>query len=159
MKVALRTVRVFRDARGREPFTEWLDNQDRTGQGVLAGIPGGEGMKAKPAEPYRTLDEVAAEQMRGDPEFALYHLEQCAQDPEPRVFLRALKQLVDAQPGGLTAVARTIGVDRSGLHRALTGAHAPNWHTVARVLRALGVRVQFRPGTANEPEAGRRARG
>ena len=96
-------------------------------------------MKANQQRNYRALDDVAAEQMRNDPQFALYHLGRCAQDPEPRVFLRALKQLVGAQPGGLAAVARKAGVDRSGLHRALTGVHVPNWNTVARVFRALNL--------------------
>ena len=71
------------------------------------------------------MDDVADEQMRNDPRFVLYHLERCAQDPEPRAFLRALKQLVDAPPGGLAAVARKARVDRSGLHRALTGVRVP----------------------------------
>ena len=112
-------------------------------------------MTAKRERDYRTLDEVAAEQMRDDPEFALVHLERCAQDPEPRVFLRALKQLVDAQPGGLSAVAREAGVDRAGLHRALTGAHLPNWGTVARVLRALDLSLRFRFGREGPDDAGR----
>ena len=115
-------------------------------------------MKARQRPDYRTLDEVAAEQIRNDPEFALYHLEQCAQDPEPRVFLRALKQLLHAQPGGLAAVARKAGVDRSGLHRALTGTHVPNWNTVARVLRALDLSVRFQRADTDPPKARRRAR-
>jgi probable addiction module antidote protein len=116
-------------------------------------------MKARHRTGYRALDEVATEQMRDDPEFALYHLEQCARDPEPRVFLRALKQLADAQPGGLAAVARKAGVDRSGLHRALTGTHVPNWNTVARVLRALDVSVRFQHAGTDPPKSRRRVQG
>jgi probable addiction module antidote protein len=110
-------------------------------------------MSGKRPRTHRTLDEVAAEHMRQDPAFALHHLAECAKDPEPRVFLRALKQLVDAQPGGLAAVARSAKVDRAGLHRSLAGPSVPNWNTVARVLRALHLNIRFQ-----QDEKGRKPR-
>jgi probable addiction module antidote protein len=116
-------------------------------------------MKAKQARAYRALDDVAADQMRDDPEFGLYHLAECAKDPEPRVFLRALKQVAESRPGGLSAIARKAGVDRAGLHRALAGPSVPNWNTVTRVLRALNVDMAFQARVAGKAERGRRARG
>ena len=76
-------------------------------------------MKAKRARAFRTLDDVAAQHIRDDPEFRLYHLAERAMDPEPIVSLRALKQLVESKPSGLAAVARKTGVDRASLHRAM----------------------------------------
>ena len=116
-------------------------------------------MKAKRARTYRTLDDVVAAHMRADPEFGLYHLAECAKDPEPRVFLRALKQVAEAQPGGLAAVARKAGVDRAGLHRSLAGPSVPNWNTITRVLRALNVDIVFQHGSSKKPELRRRVQG
>jgi probable addiction module antidote protein len=105
-------------------------------------------MKAKPTRAVRTLDEVAAEHLRGDPEFALYPLAECAKDPEPRVFLRALKQVAESRPGGRSAIARKAKVDRAGLHRALAGPSVPNWNSGTRVLRALNVDMAFQASGA-----------
>ena len=116
-------------------------------------------MKTKRTRAYRTLDEVAAQHMRDDPEFGLYHLAECAKDPEPRVFLRALKQIAESKPGGLAAIARKAGVDRAGLHRSLAGPSVPNWNTVIRVLRALDVDISFQHGEPDKPQSRRRAHG
>jgi probable addiction module antidote protein len=114
-------------------------------------------MKAKRARPLRTLDEVVSAQMRDDPEFGLYHLSECAKDPEPRVFLRALKQFAESRPGGLAGIARKAGVDRAGLHRALAGPSMPNWSTITRLLRALNLDISFQPGASNSRPPRRRA--
>lgn len=116
-------------------------------------------MKAKRASQHRTLDEMAAEQLRGDPEFAVFHLAECAKDPEPRVFLRALKQVIESRPGGLSAVARKAQVDRAGLFRALEGPSIPNWSTVTRVLRALRLDISFQPAIDSKSKTRRRAAG
>ena len=83
-----------------------------------------------------------------DPEEARLYvevaIEEFEQDGDMRFFLRALRQVVDAQ-GGMSKLARETGLNRSNLYKALSEDGAPRLDTIARILRGLGFRLAVVP--------------
>jgi probable addiction module antidote protein len=67
---------------------------------------------------------------------------------EPRVLLVALRQLAAAH--GMPEVARRAKIERESLYRALSAEGNPSFATVAKVAKALGLRlhVQAASGAA-----------
>jgi probable addiction module antidote protein len=71
------------------------------------------------------------------------YLSAAAEDPNPDVFLSALGHVAKAR--GIAQVAKTSGLGRESLYKALgAGAH-PRYETVSAVLRALGVKLTVVP--------------
>lgn len=71
------------------------------------------------------------------------YLSAAAEDPNPDVFLAALSHVAKAR--GIAQVAKTSGLGRESLYKALgAGAH-PRYETVSAVLRALGVKLAVVP--------------
>jgi probable addiction module antidote protein len=60
-------------------------------------------------------------------------------DEDPRVFLVALGFL--AKKKGMAEVAKLVGVNRESLYKSLSGDGNPAYTTVAKVVKALGVRL------------------
>jgi probable addiction module antidote protein len=71
---------------------------------------------------------------------ALAYLDAALDDPDPRIFLIALRNVTLAQ-GGLAAIAVRSGLNRESLYRALSVKGNPSVQTLAAVLEALGVRL------------------
>jgi probable addiction module antidote protein len=89
---------------------------------------------------YAPLDP--AQYLDNDTVIAEY-LSAAAEDPNPDVFLAALGHVAKAR--GIAQVAKTSGLGRESLYKALgAGAH-PRYETVSAVLRALGVKLTVVP--------------
>lgn len=90
-------------------------------------------------------DEALARELKASPEAALHYLdvsfEHAMEDDEPRLFLLALGQVVKAI--GVARVAASVRVKRESLHRMLSARGNPEWRSLFRVFRALGVRPRF----------------
>ena len=89
------------------------------------------------------FDEVAQE-LIADPRTAAAYLEEAAQDPDGRVFLLALKDVI-AVYGGVSALARKAGLNRPNLQNVLSGKRQPQFQTVARALHAAGFALSIKP--------------
>lgn len=80
----------------------------------------------------------AAEYLDNDEAIAEY-LTATMDDPNPDVFLAALGDVAKAR--GMAEIAKTSGLGRESLYKALqSGAH-PRYETVQAVLKALGVKL------------------
>jgi len=66
------------------------------------------------------------------------YLAVCAEDPNPNVFLRALSDVARAR--GMTKLARDSGLGRESLYKALSPGRKPQYETVMKIMKALGVR-------------------
>ena len=67
------------------------------------------------------------------------YLAEAFRDENPHVFLIALGFL--AKKKGMAEVAKRAGVNRESLYKSLSGEGNPAYITVAKVARALGVRL------------------
>ncbi len=90
--------------------------------------------KTRPFDPAEYLDSDAA--------IAAYMTEALETD-DPSFVVDALG--VVARARGMTEVAREAGVSRESLYRALSTEGNPEFATVMRVVRALGLRFSISP--------------
>jgi probable addiction module antidote protein len=84
----------------------------------------------------------AAEYLENDEDMALY-LDACMEDdPGDGSLVRvALGDIARAR--GMSQVAREAGISREGLYRALSESGNPEFGTILKVFRALGIRFRF----------------
>ena len=80
--------------------------------------------------------------LKTDEDFRLY-LEACAEeDPGDGSLIRAALNDI-ARAGNFSALARDTGMTREGLYKALSKDGNPSFSTIAKITRALGMRLNF----------------
>lgn len=88
----------------------------------------------------KTTRYDVAEHLRSPEEMAAY-LEACLEEAEGDAAFVA-KALGDiARAKGMTEVARDAGLSRESLYKALSGERTPNFDTILKVVRALGLKL------------------
>lgn len=90
------------------------------------------------AEKFSRYD--SADYLKTDEDMALY-LDACIEeDPGDGSLIRmALGSIARAK--GMSQLARATGISREGLYRALSAEGNPEFSTVMKVIRALGVKL------------------
>jgi probable addiction module antidote protein len=85
-----------------------------------------------------------AEHLRNEEEMCLYLEAAFEQGGDDAAFIaKALGDVARAR--GMTQVARAAGLSRESLYKALSGQRNPDFSTLLKVLRALGLRLQPMP--------------
>ena len=85
-------------------------------------------------------DEAVIRELRDNPRFAVEYLKAALEeDSEPRALLIALRRVVQAR--GIARIAKTAGVERESLYRALSKKGNPRLSTLAAVTKAVGLRL------------------
>ena len=82
------------------------------------------------------------EYLHSDADMAEY-LSVVLEDGDPALLAAALGDLARAR--GMTEIARASGLTREALYKALRPDAQPRFDTIARVCRALGVRLTAQP--------------
>ena len=80
----------------------------------------------------------AAENLETEEDMALY-LEAALEDGDPAVVAAALGDIARAK--GMSEIARETGLGRESLYKALSPEGNPEFATVLKVIRALGLRL------------------
>ena len=80
----------------------------------------------------------AADYLDSDATMAEY-LNAALEDENPDVFLQAVADVAKAR--GMTELARTTGLGRESLYKALTPGAKPRYDTVLKLLRALDIEL------------------
>ncbi len=89
----------------------------------------------------RTWD--AAEHLKSEEDMAAY-LEAALEEQDPALFAAALGDVARAK--GMTQIAREAGLGRESLYKALSADGNPEFATVLKVLRSLGLKLHARAG-------------
>src|SRR4051812_32803657 len=76
-----------------------------------------------------------------DPEMAKEYLDAALADGDHRVFLLALRNVVQAI--GVTELARMTGLARKSIYRMTSDEGNPTISSVADILRAMGLRIRL----------------
>lgn len=79
----------------------------------------------------------------GTPEDVAAYLEAALEDGDPRVIAAALGDIARAK--GMSQIARETGLSRESLYRALSENGNPEFGTVIKVIRALGLKLHASP--------------
>jgi probable addiction module antidote protein len=80
----------------------------------------------------------AAEHLKSDADMAAY-LEAALEDGDPALVAAALGDIARAK--GMSQIARETGLGRESLYKALSPDGNPEFSTVLKVVRALGLRL------------------
>jgi len=97
-------------------------------------------MMSNKAKAFSTFD--VAEHLRIPEEMAAY-LDACIEESEggdAAFMAKALGDIARAQ--GMNRVAREAGVSRESLYRALSGERSPDFFSILKVVRALGLKLR-----------------
>lgn len=87
-----------------------------------------------------TLQYDVANHLRNEEEMRLYIEAAFEEAGDDAAFIaRALGDVARAR--GMTQVARDAGLSRESLYKALSGERSPDFSTMLKVLRALGLRL------------------
>ncbi len=76
-----------------------------------------------------------------NPELALAYLNEAITDDDQRVFLLALKDVIEAQEGNMTALAEEAKLNRPTLYRMLSQQGNPRWTSMTSLVNALGLQL------------------
>ena len=87
----------------------------------------------------RTRPWDAAEHLETAEDMAAY-LEAALEDGDPALVTAALADIARAR--GIAQIAREAGLGRESLHKALSAEGNPEFATVLKVVRALGLRLR-----------------
>ena len=79
------------------------------------------------------------------------YLEECLDDPNPNVFLRALGHAAKAR--GITQLAKATGISRVSLYNSFNGECKPQFDTVLKITRAMGLNLSLTGGQTAESKA------
>jgi len=74
-----------------------------------------------------------------DEETIAEYITAALEDPNPDVFLSAVRDVVRAR--GMAQLAKDDGLGRESLYKALTPGAKPRYDTVLKLLHALGVKL------------------
>lgn len=89
--------------------------------------------------------EDLIESLRDPEEAAAYlkvALEEYEQDRDSEFFLKALRNVAEAQ-GGISVLAKKTHLNRQNLYRALSGKGNPTFITLETIMHALGFRLSI----------------
>ena len=78
----------------------------------------------------------AAQHLKTNPEMAVY-LDEMLSENDPAMITHALGVIARAK--GMTQLAKETGVSREGLYKALSSDGNPEFSTVLKVIKALGL--------------------
>ena len=86
-------------------------------------------------------DESIIRELRENPALAAEYLRAALEEEdEPRILLMALRRIAEAR-GGIAKVARTAGIERESLYRALSANGNPRLSTLVAVTKAVGLKL------------------
>lgn len=95
---------------------------------------------AKKAEPYKTLPYDSAEYLTSNKAVQAY-LEEAVATDNPGFIAHALGTIARAR--GMSKIAQDTGLSRESLYKALSEGGNPEFGTIIRVLRALGLKFSI----------------
>jgi len=80
-----------------------------------------------------------------DPKEARAYLNEALLDEDPRVFLLALKNVLEAQGTGMSELSERTDLNRENLYRALSKQGNPKLRSIQSILNTVGMTLAVQP--------------
>jgi probable addiction module antidote protein len=93
---------------------------------------------------HRDFKEYLLEKLK-DPELAQAYLNEAFGDEDQRVFLLALKNVLEAQGEDMTSVAEAANVSRQNMYKVLSKKGNPQLSSLRSILHAIGFELAIQP--------------
>lgn len=94
-------------------------------------------MATTKTKPWDASEHLDSEEM------IFAYMNAALEDGDPALFSAALGDIAKAR--GMTAIAKETGLSRESLYRALSGDGNPEFATVIKVMKALGLQISVEP--------------
>lgn len=91
---------------------------------------------------YNNYEELLHDELK-NPKLAEAYLNEALADKDQRVFLIALKDVIDAQGENISTLAQETHISRQSLYRMLSSEGNPRWNSLSALLGTLGYQVQL----------------
>lgn len=83
------------------------------------------------------------ESLKDDPEFAEEYLNAAFEEEDPKYFLKALRNVVEALYG-MTEASKKTKLNRVTLYRILSDSGNPRWESIFDLIKAIGFRFAMK---------------
>lgn len=93
---------------------------------------------------FRTFDELLYEHLQ-DPDLAAAYLKAAWEDEDERVFLLALRDVLEARGGTISDLAQETKLNTQNLYRMLSKKGNPRLTSLRTVLHAVGFEMDIHP--------------
>jgi probable addiction module antidote protein len=81
-----------------------------------------------------------------DPAVAAEYLNAALEDGEPSVVLMALRNIAEAQEGGIAGVAERAHLGRESMYKMLSSSGNPKLSSFTKLIRSLGLHIEVHAG-------------
>ncbi len=93
---------------------------------------------------HRTLQELIVENVQ-EPQEAAAYLKAALADDDERVFLLALRDILEARGGGIGDLAESTGLNKQNLYRMHSIKGNPRLTSLKTVLHSIGFEMDIKP--------------
>lgn len=76
-----------------------------------------------------------------DPEHSIAYLNAALMDEDPRIFLIALRNILEAH-GGISRISKKAELNRESMYKTLSGTRDPHLSTVTKILDSIGIELR-----------------
>jgi probable addiction module antidote protein len=99
----------------------------------------------------RPFRQTLIEQLK-DPDNAALYLEEALIAGDTAAFKLALRNVVEARLGGMSALSERAELNRESLYRALSNRGNPTLETLTKIMHVLGLRISVAVETTSPPQ-------
>ena len=92
---------------------------------------------------YVSYHECLIQELK-DSQEAVAYLNAALEDEDERVFLLALKNVLESQDGSIAKLSKKTKLNRENLHRILSKKGNPNWKSIMAVIKAMNLQLAIR---------------
>jgi probable addiction module antidote protein len=78
-----------------------------------------------------------------DKELCIAYLNECLSDEDPRIFLNALRNVIEAQFGSMQDVAKKSNIQRQHLYKMLSDDGNPQLSSIYKLINGLGFKLSI----------------
>ncbi|MCF7799649.1 hypothetical protein K9L05_00585 [Candidatus Babeliales bacterium] len=78
-----------------------------------------------------------------NPKLALAYLNEALKDEDQKVFLTALKDVLEAQGEDISAFTKRANISRQSFYRILSKSGNPRWNKITSLINAMGLQVHI----------------